>query len=548
MKKPIYMLIQILLGVFLSAAIFAQAPDAFKYQAVVRDASGNLVTNQNVSFEIKIHQGSSSGTVVYSETHSATTNAYGMVCLEIGSGIPSGNLASVNWSAYDHFMEFSVDLTGGSSYNSLGSVQMLSVPYALHAKTTENVNDADADPNNEIQNLNLSGHNLTITDGNTVTLPDDVNDADANPSNELQTLSISGNSLSISSGNTVTLPSPSGGNTLDGAYDQGGAGAGRIITADAGSIVIAGHDGLEVYGDIDVGLNNATDNDRINFDDSTPEYLEWNETDNEFYLSDDLQLGYGNRISNVNSPTVYNAFSSTGTSTPASSEMTSAGDVFVEFDLEVGDDLITHDLTVNGTMNGRVPGISQGKATSVTINNTSSMADVVTTTITIPGPGYILVESDGQLSIGSITTANYIMHQIDETAGGSYNSSYFQVVGYNKPANTDISYLDASNRRTYYKTSSGTYTFRWEAMSNTSSGYRVLHRPVITATYIPSAFGTVSAIIPESESSGFNQKIPVQINDDEIGQTVNVSENYYQVDLKELQDKEQALENSKSEK
>lgn len=111
------------------------------------------------------------------------------------------------------------------------------------ASLQDGVNDADADPTNEYNStLILSGTNLNLTDGGgTLTadlssLQDGVNDADADPLNEIQTLSIAGSSLSISGGNTVTLPG--GGNTLDMAYDQGGAGAGRTINVDAGEVEI----------------------------------------------------------------------------------------------------------------------------------------------------------------------------------------------------------------------------------------------------------------------------------------------------------------------
>ena len=50
-----------------------------------------------------------------------------------------------------------------------------------------------------------------------------------------------------------------GGNTLDGAYDQGGAGAGRTIIADAGAVKISGAGGLEVDGTIKSGTSITVD-------------------------------------------------------------------------------------------------------------------------------------------------------------------------------------------------------------------------------------------------------------------------------------------------
>jgi len=169
-------------------AAFAQSPEAFKYQAVARDAGGLVIDNQSVSFRISVLQSSVSGTNVYSETHTAMTNSFGLVNLDVGNGtIVSGDFASVNWGEDQHFLQIEMDANGGSNFQLMGTSQMMSVPYALHAKTADFVaGDEDTDPGNELQLLSVSGNNLTLTDGNTVTLPDEVNDADSDPTNEIE--------------------------------------------------------------------------------------------------------------------------------------------------------------------------------------------------------------------------------------------------------------------------------------------------------------------------------------------------------------------------
>jgi hypothetical protein len=78
--------------IYLMQNLFAQVPNGFSYQAAVRNNSGNLVTNQIVKFQLSILSNSETGTVVYSETHSVTTNAFGMANLKAGMGTPvSGN-------------------------------------------------------------------------------------------------------------------------------------------------------------------------------------------------------------------------------------------------------------------------------------------------------------------------------------------------------------------------------------------------------------------------------------------------------------------------
>ena len=195
----------------LGTGVFAQSPNAFKYQAVLRDLDGKVLANEDVSVEISLLQGSETGTAVLTELFAVTTNMYGLTNLEIGSVNPVG-FEAIDWSNGPYFIKVSVD------GDVVGTSQLLSVPYALHAGTVDNdmVDDADADATNELQDITLVGDQLTLSMGSTVTLPDEVDDADADPANELQILSIVDNQLTLSDGNTVTLP----GTDFDGEYSS----------------------------------------------------------------------------------------------------------------------------------------------------------------------------------------------------------------------------------------------------------------------------------------------------------------------------------------
>ncbi|MCX6224187.1 MAG: hypothetical protein NTV01_05475 [Bacteroidia bacterium] len=117
---------------------FAQAPASFKYQAVARDGSGAVLANESVSFRISIQQGTVTGAIVYTERHYTTTNEFGRVNLEIGKGtVDTGTIEGINWGADAHFLKVEMDAEGGNNFQWLGSSQLLSVPYALHAKTVQ---------------------------------------------------------------------------------------------------------------------------------------------------------------------------------------------------------------------------------------------------------------------------------------------------------------------------------------------------------------------------------------------------------------------------
>jgi hypothetical protein len=152
-----------LLAVSLS---WAQTPDAINYQGVARDASGNPLVNQAIGLKLSIRSGTATGTVVYDETHSVTTNDLGLFAVLLGQGtVGTGTFSSINWGNNQYFVEVGLDASGGSSYASLGTSQLVSVAYALQAKSADDVDDADADPTNELlTGATLNGSQLELTD------------------------------------------------------------------------------------------------------------------------------------------------------------------------------------------------------------------------------------------------------------------------------------------------------------------------------------------------------------------------------------------------
>jgi len=118
------------------SSLFAQAPEKMSYQAVIRNSVNDLVTNQTVGMQISILQGSESGTAVYVETQTPTTNINGLVSIEVGSGtVVSGSFSEINWSSGPYFIKTETDPLGGTAYTITGTSQLLSVPYALSSKS-----------------------------------------------------------------------------------------------------------------------------------------------------------------------------------------------------------------------------------------------------------------------------------------------------------------------------------------------------------------------------------------------------------------------------
>ncbi len=135
MEKSIVLYLFILFNL----PLLAQVPNAFSYQGVAMDASGNPIGSQQLGVEISIVQDAHDGETVYSEIHHPTTTKDGQFTLAIGRGMmASGQFSEIKWGVNRQFISVSLDLTGGSNYQFIGSTELLSVPYAFHANVSGN--------------------------------------------------------------------------------------------------------------------------------------------------------------------------------------------------------------------------------------------------------------------------------------------------------------------------------------------------------------------------------------------------------------------------
>jgi len=147
------------ISLFFFTFTYGQAPSKMSYQAVIRNSSNTLVSNQPVGMRISILQGSASGTAVYVETQTPTTNDNGLASLEIGGGtVVSGNISTMDWANGPYFIKTETDANGGSNYSITGTSQLLSVPYAFFS-------------GNGIVGVSLTGDTLYLGNGTHLIVP-----------------------------------------------------------------------------------------------------------------------------------------------------------------------------------------------------------------------------------------------------------------------------------------------------------------------------------------------------------------------------------------
>jgi hypothetical protein len=169
----------LLVAVLISVHMFGQTPEMMSYQALIRDAENNLVTNSPVGMQLSILQGAANGIPVYVEFQNPVTNANGLVTVIIGNGnVLQGSLASIDWSADSYYIQTEVDPLGGNSFTITITNQLLTVPYAFHAKSAESItgelNETDPDFNAWDKSTGISINENQIADlGNYITTESD---------------------------------------------------------------------------------------------------------------------------------------------------------------------------------------------------------------------------------------------------------------------------------------------------------------------------------------------------------------------------------------
>jgi hypothetical protein len=220
--------------------LLAQAPNAISYQAAARDGNGNLLSNSNLQVRFSINQGSAGGTTMYQETHSVTTNDYGLFTAAIGSGtVVSGTFANINWATTSHYLR--VEVNPGSGYVNLGTTQLVSVPYALNAASSNSP-------------WGLNGSTIRTTAGTNVGI---------NTNNAQHRLEINPGSDTINVGGGLTGNAANAAIGIRSTLDVVGTGPGIAFTASSagnnrGALITFERTGGNSRGKLHLGAKNST--------------------------------------------------------------------------------------------------------------------------------------------------------------------------------------------------------------------------------------------------------------------------------------------------
>jgi hypothetical protein len=121
--------------------LLVQTPSTFNYQGIARNAQGAPLAGTIIAVRLSIKDAATNGSILYSETKSVTTNAFGLYTILIndGTGSHSGDFNSINWSSGARYLQTEIDPANGTTFIDIGTQQMQSVPHALSAQNLDGI-------------------------------------------------------------------------------------------------------------------------------------------------------------------------------------------------------------------------------------------------------------------------------------------------------------------------------------------------------------------------------------------------------------------------
>ena len=145
-------------ALYIVLTIGAESPEKISYQAIIRNTKGELIKNQSIGMKISIYYYNKTAPLtVYAETQTPTTNENGLVSIIIGTGtVVTGIFTDIDWATRAFYLKTEIDPGGRTSYSITSDTQILSVPYALHAKTSSEI------PDNSVSSVKIADNAVTV--------------------------------------------------------------------------------------------------------------------------------------------------------------------------------------------------------------------------------------------------------------------------------------------------------------------------------------------------------------------------------------------------
>ncbi len=537
---------------FWATAILAASIPPISYQGRLTNSLGNPVANGNYGVTFAIYADSEGGSALWTESHTVTTSS-GLFTAMLGSMTPFDPSL---FSVYPRYL----GITIGAGPEMTPRILMGSVPYALNATSGTtgywlqsgssiyynggNVGIGTSTPGDVLE-VNGSA-TISKVDGPRLTLKDN------HVGQERPRISFSGDFLAIFDGDTSTAHVFSFMNTFSNvrnydailrvhgrttnswgtSLDLTHNGTHGIMSTDVGDITLAPANGSVVFSADSRWQSGGADRVMVDPNNRKIQVFGSNGVERARLCEEGagLLVLYDSSLSTYGGALLSAVgFGGGRGGTLMLNDSTNALNVWMDAGASGNSSVILPDCAIDSREILDEPGISANRVPSPSLLTSATMQDLVTTTITTPGSGYILVIGSCDVSISGPAGTKTAYIQIDETAGGDRITGYTAIVGLGGDQGTIFSVFV---QRVFYKPA-GTYTFRMEGSRYvTGVAYMAPADAAVTAIYLPTSYGSVIAMANSSEAAGFDQATKVETSD-VFGKPTN--ENMYQVDLRDLE-------------
>ncbi len=151
----------------------ATVPGKIHYQGLAVGANGKPIKSSTVGLRLSVLDSLPNGITLYTETQSVSTDAAGIFSTYLGGGTATaGTFANIPWAnGNNKFLKVEMDAQGGTNYQNMGSTQLVSVPYALHAGSAQRASELVDSAGNAYQIKIVNGQPTLVSAPGNVSIP-----------------------------------------------------------------------------------------------------------------------------------------------------------------------------------------------------------------------------------------------------------------------------------------------------------------------------------------------------------------------------------------